>query len=47
MIKIIKFKIFENENLVCIIDIINMSEIPKYVKQNSIKNLLICIKSLN
>ena len=39
---------FENENLVCIIDIINMSEISEYEEKNiSIKNLLICIKSFN
>ena len=38
---------FENKNLVCIIDIINMSEIAEYVKNISIKNLLICIKSFN
>ena len=38
---------FENKNLVCIIDIINMLEIQEYVKKISIKNLLICIKSFN
>ena len=29
----IKFKMFENKILVCIIDIINMSEIPEYAKK--------------
>ena len=43
----IKFKMFENKILVCIIDIINMSEIPEYAKNIAIKNILICIKSFN
>ena len=37
---------FENENLVCILDIINMSDIPEYVKKISIKKSINLYKIL-